>query len=48
MFERLGVAITVLGVCSADSDNLLVPLVLLVVGLMTAWIGGNREQSKRR
>lgn len=43
MFEKLGVVITVVGLCSADSDNVVVPLVIVAIGLLTAWVGGNRD-----
>lgn len=43
MLQRLGAVLLVLGLLTGDSDNLLVPAVLLIVGFVAMCIGDRKE-----
>ena len=42
MLQRLGVIVLVLGLLMGDSENLMVPAVMLVVGITLMCIGGRK------
>lgn len=43
MLQRLGVIVLVLGLLMGDSENLMVPAVMLVVGIALMCIGGRKK-----
>ena len=47
MFSRIGVITFCLGVTMADSENLLVPITVIAIGMLLVKIGMNRGELEK-
>lgn len=47
MLEKVGAMMVMFGVAAADSDKVWVPVLIIVVGLLTAFVGGNINNARR-